>query len=177
MIDGVEGLKSKLNLFLFADWKNPADRHVHIERSRRTQKVASNVAEGPIWRCEGGFVEDEITLRRPGRVAGQPLVQVKRLPSNDVGTVVAFIGERSVRARADVNRPSALGANPRCELPSAQEPAHRSVYMEGTARNHRGVENVCDIEIADGVVGPWVVLDLEVCAPKVSVKVSNAHAL
>ena len=49
--------------------------------------------------------------------------------------------------------------------------------MEGTARNHRGVENVCDIEIADGVVGARIVLDLEVRATEVSVKVPNAHAL
>ena len=104
MIDGVKGFKPKFNLLLFMDRENPADGHVDVQRARCTQEVPPNVAEAedPIREAgrrtgKSSLVKDYITLRGPCRVARLPFVDVERLPWDDVGPVVALIGEGSIR--------------------------------------------------------------------------------
>src|SRR5438876_5281403 len=140
MIDGVEGLKSKFYLLRLVDWKNSADRHVHIECSRRTQEVASEAAKrSNRGSCESGLVEYNVALGYPRGIAGLPLINVERLSGDEVWPIIAFARSGTVRPRANVNRPTTLRANCWRYLPSAQEPANCSLARERAGRNHRRI--------------------------------------
>lgn len=180
MIDGVKGFEPELNLLLLADGEHPADGHIHVERTWRAQEVASDVAESERAAWEGGegsLVEHHVALSCPCCVARLPLVDVQRLPRDNVWPIIAFTRGGGIRAGTNVNRPAALSANRRRELPSTEEPVHWSLTVEWTVGNHCGVENVRDVEVAYRIVSPWIALDLEVRATEVPVEVPDAHAL